>query len=316
MIQPTDTVPTSLSQERQRKSLHDFVTARQPVDPARQLGSELALGTLPKLTIVTPSFNQAEYLERTIISVLNQQYPNLEYFIIDGGSTDGTRAILETYADHLTGWVMEKDNGQTDAINKGFRRATGDYVAYQNSDDVFAPDALWRVAQAWQKSPDTDVFFGDMYIIDEQDVILEELRVPSFSAGCQVHEGMQVFNQSLFIRRSLLAESGWLDESLRFVMDYEIVTRLGVKPGVRFQHVPGFWGGFRVQPDAKSSQIAATVGVTEHKQVSERYQPQLASRLSGTFWRRYSKLRKLLWFLAHGQFSYMYHRLTLRQSNE
>ena len=273
------------------------------------------VGTLPKLTVVTPSYNQAEYLERTILSVLNQQYPNLEFFVIDGGSTDGTRAILEKYSDYLTGWVMEKDTGQTSAINKGFRQATGDYVAYQNSDDVFAPGALWRVAEAWQQAPQTDVFFGDMYIIDEQDVILEELRVPTFSAGCQVHEGMQVFNQSLFIRRSLLAETGWLDESLRFVMDYEIVTRLGVRPGVRFKHIPGFWGGFRVQPDAKSSQIAATVGLTEHKQISEKYQPQLAGGLSGTNWRRYSRLRKLVWFLARGQFSYIYHRLTLRRHN-
>lgn len=299
-------------QDKQRQSLHNFVTAApQPISPARLL----VAATLPKLTIVTPSYNQAHYLERTILSVLNQQYPNLEFFVIDGGSTDGTRAILEKYTDQLTGWVMEKDLGQTNAINKGFKQATGDYVAYQNSDDVFAPDALWRVAEAWQYAPQTDVFFGDMYIIDEQDVILEELRVPSFSAGCQVHEGMQVFNQSLFIRRSLLAEAGWLDESLRFVMDYEIVTRLGVQPDVRFKHVRGFWGGFRVQPDAKSSQIAATVGLTEHKQISERYAPVLASPLSKTIWRRYSRIRKLLWFLARGQFRYIYHRLTLRQHN-
>lgn len=311
-------MPTVLSPEKlhgkHHQSLHDFVTAARPLG-SEPPGTSWPVAGLPKLTVVTPSYNQAHYLERTILSVLNQQYPNLEFFVIDGGSTDGTRAILEKYTDYLTGWVMEKDQGQTDAINKGFRQATGDYVAYQNSDDVFAPGALWRVAEAWQKAPETDVFFGDMYIIDEQDVILEELRVPSFSAGCQVHEGMQVFNQSLFIRRSLLAETGWLDESLRFVMDYEIVTRLGVRPDVRFRHVRGFWGGFRKQPDAKSSQIAATVGLAEHQQVSERYQPQLASRLSGTFWRRYSKLRKLGWFMARGQFRYMYHRLTLRQVN-
>ncbi len=289
-----------------RPTLHPFVSRLLPAAAPR------LSGTLPRLTVVTPSYNQAAFLERTILSVLNQQYPNLEFFVIDGGSTDGTRAILERYAPHLTGWVMEPDGGQTEAINKGFRRATGEFVAYQNSDDVFAPDALWRVAEAWQKAPDTDVFFGDMYIIDEQDVILEELRVPSFSPGCQVHEGMQVFNQSLFIRRELLAQTGWLDESLRFVMDYEIVTRLGVRPGVRFGRVPGFWGGFRVQPDAKSAQIAATVGRQEHRQISERYAPALASRLGGGFWQRYSRVRKLAWFLARGQFRYIYHRLTLR----
>ncbi|CCH02840.1 glycosyl transferase family 2 [Fibrella aestuarina BUZ 2] len=289
-------------------TLHDFVTA--PYTPADRTTPMATGKSLPKLTVVTPSYNQAAYLERTILSVLNQQYPNLEYIIIDGGSTDGSLAIIEKYAPYLANWVSEPDKGQTDAINKGFRRATGDYVAYQNSDDVFAPDALWQVARAWQQAPQTDVFFGDMYIIDEQDVILEELRVPSFSAGCQIHEGMQVFNQSLFIRRELLAQTGWLDASLRFVMDYEVVTRLGVRPGVRFRHVPGFWGGFRIQPDAKSSQIAA-IGEAEHRQVSERYQPQLPSRLSGSFWRRYSRLRKLAWFLLRGQFGYIYHRLTL-----
>ena len=303
-------MPTQSPPDKKRPSLHDFVTAPPKPISADRLS---VAGALPKLTVVTPSYNQAQYLERTILSVINQHYPNLEFFVIDGGSTDGTRAILEKYAPYLTGWVMEKDTGQTSAINKGFRQATGDYVAYQNSDDVFAPDALWRVAEAWQQAPETDVFFGDMYIIDEQDVILEELRVPTFSAGCQVHEGMQVFNQSLFIRRSLLAETGWLDESLRFVMDYEIVTRLGVRPDVVFRHVPGFWGGFRVQPGAKSAQIAATVGLTEHKQISEKYQPQLASSLSTTTWRRYSRIRKLVWFLVRGQFGYIYHRLTLRQ---
>ncbi|MBO0936933.1 glycosyltransferase [Fibrella sp. HMF5335] len=266
----------------------------------------------PKLTVVTPSYNQAAFLERTILSVLNQQYPNLEYIIMDGGSTDGSLDIIKKYESYLSYWVSEPDQGQTDAINKGFRRATGDYVAYQNSDDVFAPGALGAVARAWQENPETDVFFGNMYIIDEQDRVLEEMRVPSFSAGCQVYEGMQVFNQSLFIRRTLLAETGWLDESLRFVMDYEVVTRLGLMPNVKFRRIADFWGGFRVQPDAKSSQIAATVGRTEHQQVSERYRPRLDSPLGSAFWRRYSRIRKFVWFLARGQFRYMYHRLSLR----
>lgn len=266
----------------------------------------------PRLTVVTPSYNQAAFLERTILSVLNQNYPNLEFIVIDGGSTDGSLAIIRQYESYLNYWVSEPDRGQTDAINKGFRRATGDYVAYQNSDDVFAPHALEEVAEAWRKAPETDVFFGNMYIIDEQDRVLEEMRVPTFSAGCQVYEGMQVFNQSLFIRRTLLEETGWLDESLRFVMDYEVVTRLGLLPHVRFGRVANFWGGFRVQPDAKSSQIAATVGRTEHQQVSERYQPRFGSRLGGSFWRRYSRIRKFVWFLARGQFQYIYHRLSLR----
>lgn len=294
------------------ESLRSFVT--QPyrpraVDPADQQ-------TYPKLTVVTPSYNQAHYLERTILSVLNQQYPNIEYFIMDGGSTDGSLEIIKKYEPYLAGWVSEKDRGQTDAINKGFRRATGDYVAFQNSDDVFAPDAFRRVADAWRKSPDTDVFFGDMYITDEADVILEEMRAPAFCAECHIYEGMQVFNQSLFIRRDRLTKVGLLDESLRFVIDYEIVARLSVQPGVRFRHVNGFWGGFRVQPDAKSSTIAATVGLEEHRRIKETYQPLLTSSLGASFWQRYCRLRKLLTFVLKGEFGYVRHRLTLSRRKQ
>lgn len=291
------------------ESLRSFVTR-----PYHPLPLDSATGkTYPKLTVVTPSYNQAQYLERTILSVLNQRYPNLEYFIIDGGSTDGSIDIIKKYEAYLAGWVSEKDQGQTDAINKGFRRATGDYVAFQNSDDVYAPNAFDRVAEAWHRTPHTDVFFGDMYITDEADAILEEMRAPAFCPECQIYEGMQVFNQSLFIRRDRLDQFGLLDESLRFVIDYEIIARLGVQKGIQFQHIDGFWGGFRVQPDAKSSNIAATVGIQEHQWVSEKYRPMLRSPYGQAFWRRYCRVRKLVTFVLSGQFGYVRHRMQLRR---
>ncbi|WP_420149234.1 glycosyltransferase family 2 protein [Spirosoma sp.] len=293
------------------ESLHSFVSKRHSPQPDTGKSAK----SYPKLTLVTPSYNQAHYLERTILSVLNQNYPNLEYFIIDGGSTDGSVDIIKKYESYLTGWVSEKDKGQTDAINKGLRRATGDYVAFQNSDDVFAPHAFDRVADAWRKSPDTDVFFGDMYITDENDVILEEMRAPDFCVECHIYEGMQVFNQSLFIRRERLNQVGLLDENLQFVIDYEIVARLGVVPGIRFQHVDGFWGGFRVQPNAKSSTITS-VGLAEHQLIKEKYRPKLTSSLSSTFWQRYCRLRKLLAFLLKGEFGYVRHRLQLSRSRK
>ncbi|GAA4404304.1 glycosyltransferase family 2 protein [Nibrella viscosa] len=267
---------------------------------------------IPKITIVTPSFNQVDYLERTILSVLNQQYPNLEYFIIDGGSTDGSIDIIRKYEPYLTGWVSEKDRGQTDAINKGFRRATGDLIAFQNSDDLYAPGSFHRVAQAWQQAPNTDVFYGNLYFIDEQDVITEEMRALTFCAACQVYEGMQVFNQSLFLKRDSLTRFGLLDEQLRFVMDYEIITRLGVQPGVRFQYLSDLWGGFRVQPAAKSSNIAVT-GRQEHQMIKDKYRGRLNSRFGETFWRRYCRVRKLAWHLTRGEFTYILHRLLLKK---
>ena len=292
-----------------RESLHSFVSKHyvpKVVDGADEK-------IYPKLTIVTPSYNQVQYLERTILSVLNQNYPNLEYFIMDGGSSDGSVELIKKYEPYLAGWVSEKDRGQTDAINKGFRRATGDYVAFQNSDDVFASDAFARVADAWRKAPNTDVFFGDMYITDEADVILEEMRAPDFCVECQIYEGMQVFNQSLFIRRERLDQVGLLDESLQFVIDYEIVARLGVQPGIKFQHVAGFWGGFRVQPNAKSSTITS-VGLSEHQIIKEKYRPMLVSSFGPSFWQRYCRVRKLLAFVLKGEFGYILHRFQLNRS--
>ncbi|TAE30232.1 MAG: glycosyltransferase [Cytophagales bacterium] len=295
--------------ENESKSLRAFVT--MPFVPQGAKASELAK-EYPKLTVVTPSYNQVGYLERTILSVLNQNYPNLEYFIIDGGSTDGSVELIRKYEPYLAGWVSERDRGQTDAINKGFRQATGDLLAFQNSDDVFAPGAFEQVAEAWRRNPKAGVFYGDMYMIDEQDVITELFRLPPFCIECHIYEGMQVYNQSLFVQRSLLEQTGFLDETLRFVIDYELVARLGVRPDASFIHVDGFWGGFRVQPDAKSSTIA-TVGMAEHEGIRRKFAPMLKSRLSESVWLRYCRIRKLLYFVLRGQWGYVRHRLSLRK---
>ncbi|RZK26019.1 MAG: glycosyltransferase, partial [Flavobacterium sp.] len=107
----------------------------------------------PKISIITPSFNQCQYIEQTILSVLNQNYPNLEYIVIDGGSTDGTVDILKKYDGRIAYWTSEPDKGQTDALNKGFERATGDIVNWINSDDYYAPDTLAQVAASFARQP-------------------------------------------------------------------------------------------------------------------------------------------------------------------
>ena len=130
----------------------------------------------PKITVVTPSFNQGEFLERTILSIINQDYPNLEYIVCDGGSTDQSVSIIKKYEKYITWWCSEKDKGQTDAINKGFKRATGDVVGWINSDDVLLPGALWTVADFYANHPDTDFANGFTIEIERQNYQIHAYR--------------------------------------------------------------------------------------------------------------------------------------------
>jgi len=180
----------------------------------------------PKISIVTPSFNQAEFIERNIRSVLDQGYGNLEHLVVDGGSTDGTIDILKKYP-HLT-WSSEKDRGQTHALNKGFRRASGEIIGWLNSDDTYNPGTLATVVAAFG-DPGVDVVYGDGYETGPDDEIIREYH----SRGVSV-EGLvkywkwkfEFVQPSFFFRRSVFSEVGFLDESLFYVMDIDFFIRL------------------------------------------------------------------------------------------
>jgi glycosyltransferase involved in cell wall biosynthesis len=176
----------------------------------------------PRISIVTPSFNQAQYIEETIRSVLLQGYPNLEYFVYDGGSTDGSVEILRRYDAFLQGWVSEKDKGQSDAINKGFARCTGEVVNWLCSDDILLPGALSRVGRAFAERPDTDILAGAAkYHFDD-------LSEPDFTRGPTVADldllpgWNNVLQPSCFFRRSLLQRSSAIRTDLHFAMDTEL----------------------------------------------------------------------------------------------
>jgi len=185
---------------------------------------------LPKISIVTPSFNQGQYLEETILSVLNQDYPALEFFIIDGGSTDGSVEIITKYAHRLTYWESKPDRGQSHGINKGFRMASGEIVAWLNSDDLLAPGALKVVAQAWQQNPGVGLITGQTEIIDQAGKPTGNIfgSEPNVINSLLSSEN-PVSQPSTFFSTSALKEVGFLDETLHMSMDWDLWLRIGAR---------------------------------------------------------------------------------------
>lgn len=177
---------------------------------------------LPKISLITPSFNQAAYLEQTIQSVLEQQYPHLEYIIMDGGSTDGSLDIIRKYEKHLAYWISEKDSGQSEAINKGLQRATGEIVNWLNSDDYLEPNALWKIGKVFQ-NPQVNVVCGNTRLFRHSN------ETVSFSNGTDVYPGnlaktigwARIDQPATFFRRTAVEEMGFLNEQLHYLMDRE-----------------------------------------------------------------------------------------------
>lgn len=177
-----------------------------------------------KISIITPSYNQADYIEETIQSVLNQGYHDLEYIIIDGGSNDGSKEIIKKYDQQLAYWVSEPDQGQTDAINKGFRKATGDIVAWLNSDDIYPEGTLHHVAKAFHEKPEANLIYGDVMNFSsegKEHVFSNPLFDPiTFISKVAIHQ------PSVFWKRQLFDEIGMLDESFYYLMDYDLWMRI------------------------------------------------------------------------------------------
>jgi glycosyltransferase involved in cell wall biosynthesis len=180
---------------------------------------------LPSMTIVTPSFNQGQFLERTIQSVLEQGYPSLEYIVMDGGSTDGSVEIIRKYADRLTYWTSGPDGGQSAAINAGWRMATGDIIAWQNSDDVYLPGALHAIGQAFLDHPEAVLIYGQTQRIDADGVPLGTIGSP-FRRRTLLYSHQLIPLTSAFFRRSAVEAVGLLDESLHYSMDLDLFLRL------------------------------------------------------------------------------------------
>jgi len=226
----------------------------------------------PRISIVTPSFNQGKYLEQTILSVLDLDYSNLEYIIIDGGSTDESVEIIKKYADRLTYWVSEPDRGQSHAINKGFARITGEIVTWINSDDYYEPLVFEKIAAVFLANPQMKILMGDCNLVDENGVLFAS--VINHERGARELKRYWVeysipTQPAIFFKRELLGEFGLLDESLHYSMDYDLWMRFAQKN--TFFHSDITIANYRFHPAAKGGDQDWSKFIPESKLVYKRH---------------------------------------------
>ncbi len=203
------------------------------------------------VSIITPSFNQGQYLERTIRSVLLQKDVDLEYIIVDGGSTDESVKIIKKYSGQIAWWVSEKDRGQTDAINKGFARAKGDILAWLNSDDTYEPGALAEAAQYLQQNPKSGAVYGEANFIDMNDRVIGRFAAARTDYKKIRNGYVHIPQQAFFFRSELWKTVGPLDPSFFFAMDYDLWVHLSRITPLVF--LPGhMWANFRLHADTKT----------------------------------------------------------------
>lgn len=209
------------------------------------------------VSIITPSFNQASYLEQTIQSVLNQDDADIEYLVIDGGSTDGSVEIIKKYAARLAYWVSEKDAGQADAINKGMARAKGEIVAWLNSDDYYLPGTIAAAVKVFDENPGAVLVYADMLAVDESGQTFNTLRYRQLNIEDLL--SFQIIGQpAVFMRRAAFENAGGLDLSYHFLLDHHLWIRIATQG--RILHVPQTWAAARYHAEAKNRAKASEFG--------------------------------------------------------
>jgi len=205
----------------------------------------------PKISIVTVSYNQVEFIETNIKSVIAQNYPNIEHIIIDAGSTDGTLDILQKYDAYLN-WTSEPDKGQSDGLNKGFKKASGEIIAWVNSDDALHENALYEVAKFFKENPDEIAVVGDQMIIDEEDNFIKVVESCPYSYDYLLNHAKGITQNSTFFKKEVFEKIGYLDESLHYAMDHDLFIRIASIKNMPY--IPKTLAQFRIQPDAKTAE--------------------------------------------------------------
>jgi hypothetical protein len=237
------------------------------IPPHKRRTAELS--NVPKVSIVTPSFKQAAYIGRTIDSILEQNYANLEYFVQDGGSDDGTVEVVNRYGSRITGLESKSDSGQSQAINLGFTRTTGEIMAWLNSDDLLLPGAINAIVEYFNSHPEVDVVYGDRLLIDENDMQIGRWIMPGHDSAVLSWVDY-VPQETMFWRRRIWEKTGSkIDESFRFAMDWDLLIRFR-DAGAVFAHMPRFLGAFRIHAHQKTSAQISQVGHQEMDRIRGR----------------------------------------------
>jgi glycosyltransferase involved in cell wall biosynthesis len=233
----------------------------------------------PLVSIVTPSYNQANYLEQTITSVLAQDYPRIEYLVVDGASNDGSVDIIRKYANKLTWWISEKDSGQGEAINKGLAHTHGEIIAWINSDDYYLPDAISTAVNIFQEHPDVLLVYGDMLAVDEKGQTFNVLKYRQLSL--QDLLCFQIIGQpAVFFRREAYDKVGGLTTTFHFLLDHHLWIRIAAQGQIL--HVPQTWAAARYHSEAKNRLKAAEFGREAFRILDwAKNQPGLAETVSG-----------------------------------
>jgi hypothetical protein len=251
----------------------------------------------PRVTVVTPSFNQAIFLEETIRSVLLQDYPNLEYIIMDGGSTDSSVDIIRKYENHLAYWTSGKDGGAADAIRQGFERATGSILAYLNSDDLYLPGTMLHLIKHFETDA-ADAVYGNTYWIDENSSLLAERRQTPFSRTAYLYGGADLQQPATFWTRQIYLAAGGMDASFHCAFDTDLFARF-VSKNAKFTHVRSFVACARVQHAQKTELLFDTCR-QETDGIRARHATVPVRSFKGTLLRNYGRMQRLFWYLFQG----------------
>ena len=216
----------------------------------------------PKVSIITPSYNQAQFLEQTIQSVLTQTYPNIEYIVVDGASSDNSVEIIRKYEHRINWWVSEPDKGQSEAVNKGWMHATGEIIGWLNSDDLLLPDTVTRMVNAFEETPEMGFIYGDVLSIDQYGDIFNVMRFQQW--GIEDLAAFEVISQpGVFMRREILEQAGYLNNTLHYLMDIHLWLKMIQLAPMRY--LPGLAAAARYHAGAKNVAAGAHYGADAYK---------------------------------------------------